>query len=105
MDVNLPDGNGISLCRELKQKHKIKQPILFLTARGLLKDKLDAFESGAVDYMVKPFSMQELLARIKNLLMSLVLVAITSVGTSSVLITEIQLFTNMTGGSFIVIIP
>lgn len=67
MDVNLPDGNGISLCRELKQKHKIKQPILFLTARGVLKDKLDAFDSGAVDYMVKPFSMQELLARIKAL--------------------------------------
>ncbi|MBA6389512.1 response regulator transcription factor [Colwellia sp. BRX10-3] len=67
MDVNLPDGNGISLCRELKQEHKIKQPILFLTARGVLADKLKAFESGAVDYMVKPFSMQELLARIKAL--------------------------------------
>jgi len=67
MDVNLPDGNGISLCRELKQDHNIKQPILFLTARGVLKDKLEAFESGAVDYMVKPFSMQELSARIKAL--------------------------------------
>lgn len=67
MDVNLPDGNGISLCRELKQKHNIKQPILFLTARSVLEDKLLAFESGAVDYMVKPFSMQELSARIKAL--------------------------------------
>jgi DNA-binding response OmpR family regulator len=67
LDVNLPDGNGISLCRELKLEHKIKQPILFLTARGVLKDKLEAFESGAVDYMVKPFSMQELCARIKAL--------------------------------------
>lgn len=67
MDVNLPDGNGISLCKELKQKHNIKQPILFLTARGMLEDKLDAFESGAIDYMVKPFSMQELLARITAL--------------------------------------
>lgn len=67
MDVNLPDGNGISLCRELKQEHNIKQPILFLTARGVLEDKLEAFESGAVDYMVKPFSMQELHARIKAL--------------------------------------
>jgi DNA-binding response OmpR family regulator len=67
MDVNLPDGNGISLCRELKQDYKIKQPILFLTARGVLADKLEAFESGAVDYMVKPFSMQELSARIKAL--------------------------------------
>jgi len=67
MDVNLPDGNGIAFCRELKQKHKIKQPILFLTARGMLEDKLKAFDSGAVDYMVKPFSMQELAARIKAL--------------------------------------
>lgn len=67
MDVNLPDGDGISLCRELKQEYNIKQPILFLTARGLLEDKLEAFESGAVDYMIKPFSMQELHARIKAL--------------------------------------
>jgi DNA-binding response OmpR family regulator len=67
MDVNLPDGNGISLCRELKQEYNIKQPILFLTARCVLTDKLNAFESGAVDYMVKPFSMQELSARIKAL--------------------------------------
>jgi DNA-binding response OmpR family regulator len=67
MDVNLPDGNGIALCRELKQEHNIKQPILFLTARGVLEDKLEAFESGAVDYMIKPFSMQELSARIKAL--------------------------------------
>lgn len=67
MDVNLPDGNGISLCRELKQEHNIKQPILFLTARGVLADKLRAFESGAIDYMVKPFSMEELSARIKAL--------------------------------------
>jgi len=67
MDINLPDGNGIALCKELKQEYKVKQPILFLTARGLLADKLDAFESGAVDYMMKPFSMQELSARIKAL--------------------------------------
>jgi DNA-binding response OmpR family regulator len=67
MDVNLPDGNGIQLCRELKQESQIKQPILFLTAKGLLEDKLEAFDSGAVDYMVKPFSMQELCARIKAL--------------------------------------
>ena len=67
MDVNLPDGNGIDLCRELKQQYNIKQPILFLTARGELEDKLQAFDSGAVDYMVKPFSMPELCARIKAL--------------------------------------
>lgn len=67
MDINLPDGNGIELCRQLKQSGNIKQPVLFLSARGQLNDKLQAFESGAVDYMVKPFSMQELHARIKAL--------------------------------------
>lgn len=67
LDINLPDGNGIELCKELKQTNQLPQPILFLTARGALTDKLNAFESGAVDYMVKPFSMAELHARIKAL--------------------------------------
>lgn len=67
MDINLPDGNGIDLCRQLKRDYQIQQPILFLTAKGLLEDKLQAFESGAVDYMVKPFSMEELHARVKAL--------------------------------------
>ena len=67
MDINLPDGNGIHLCRELIEAHHIRQPILFLSARGTEPDKLAAFESGAIDFMVKPFSMLELEARIRNI--------------------------------------
>lgn len=61
---NLPDSDGISLCRELKSTLGLEQPILFLTASGTLADKLLGFEAGAVDYIVKPFEPAELLARI-----------------------------------------
>ncbi len=64
LDVNLPGQNGITLCRALKQAGGLRSPILFLTARAGLEDKLQAFEAGAVDYMVKPFAPAELLARV-----------------------------------------
>ncbi|AKC88319.1 hypothetical protein WQ53_09555 [Pseudoxanthomonas suwonensis] len=63
LDVNLPDQDGLSLCRSLKREHGLRAPVLFLTARGALEDKLGAFDSGAVDYVVKPFAPAELLAR------------------------------------------
>lgn len=63
LDVNLPDESGLSLCRSLKQDGGLRCPVLFLTARGALDDKLTAFDAGAVDYMVKPFAPAELLAR------------------------------------------
>jgi DNA-binding response OmpR family regulator len=66
LDVQLPDGNGIALCRELKARG-LRSPVLFLTARGSLQDKLSGFDAGGVDYMVKPFEPAELLARIKAL--------------------------------------
>lgn len=66
MDVQLADGEGISLCAELKSAG-LRTPVLFLTARGHLEDKLRAFEAGAVDYVVKPFAAAELLARIRAL--------------------------------------
>ena len=62
-DVNLPDQNGMALCRSLKREGGMRAPVLFLTARGSLDDKLAAFAAGAVDYMVKPFAPAELLAR------------------------------------------
>lgn len=65
LDVNLPDGDGLALCRSLKQSGGLRSPVLFLTARGALDDKLEAFEAGAVDYMVKPFAPSELLARVR----------------------------------------
>ncbi len=66
LDVQLPDGNGIDLCRGLKHQG-LRSPVLFLTARGALDDKLRGFDAGGVDYMVKPFAPAELLARIRAL--------------------------------------
>ncbi|MFC0682587.1 response regulator transcription factor [Lysobacter korlensis] len=66
LDVQLPDGNGVALCRELKDRG-LRSPVLFLTARGALEDKLRGFDAGGIDYMVKPFAPTELLARIKAL--------------------------------------
>ena len=63
LDVNLPDQDGLSLCQALKREGGLRAPVLFLTARGALEDKLRAFDSGAADYMVKPFAPAELLAR------------------------------------------
>lgn len=66
IDIGLPDGNGISLYRELTAEKKI--PAIFLTARDEEKDMIEAFETGADDYVVKPFSMRVLLKRIEVVL-------------------------------------
>jgi DNA-binding response OmpR family regulator len=63
LDVMLPDGDGVSLCRELRAQG-MQQPIIMLTARGEEMDKLQGFEGGADDYIVKPFGLRELLARV-----------------------------------------
>lgn len=67
LDINLPGKNGLSLCRTFRE-HDKQLPILMLTALSEVDDKLDAFNSGADDYLVKPFHMKELLARIEVLL-------------------------------------
>jgi two-component system, OmpR family, copper resistance phosphate regulon response regulator CusR len=66
LDVILPKITGLELCRELRSKN-IKTPILMLTALGSLEDKLQGFEQGADDYLVKPFEIKELIARIHAL--------------------------------------
>ena len=63
LDVMLPDGDGIELCRRLRMQG-FEPPIILLTARGQELDKVVGLESGADDYVVKPFSLRELLARI-----------------------------------------
>lgn len=63
LDVMLPDGDGVDLCRDLRA-HGLRQPIIMLTARGEEIDKVQGFEGGADDYIVKPFGLRELLARI-----------------------------------------
>lgn len=63
LDIELPDGDGRDLCRSLRSSG-FSKPIIMLTARASLDDKLAGFDAGAVDYMVKPFAPAELQARI-----------------------------------------
>jgi DNA-binding response OmpR family regulator len=63
-DVMLPKMDGISLAKRVREKDK-NIPILFLTAKSMVEDKLDGFHAGADDYITKPFSMEELLCRIE----------------------------------------
>jgi len=67
LDIILPGIDGITLCRELRDR-KFKIPILLLTAKNSNEDKVNAFDAGADDYLVKPFNVPELLARIRALL-------------------------------------
>jgi DNA-binding response OmpR family regulator len=64
MDINLPYKNGYVLCREFRDQNK-KIPIIMLSAAGEIHDKVEAFNIGADDYMVKPFHFVELFARVK----------------------------------------
>jgi two-component system copper resistance phosphate regulon response regulator CusR len=66
LDVLVPHINGLELCSIIREKDK-SIPILMLTALGTTENKLKGFESGADDYLVKPFEFEELLARIKAL--------------------------------------
>jgi len=63
LDVNMPYRDGYSLAKKIRQKSDVV-PILFLTAKSLEEDKLKGFSAGGDDYIVKPFSMKELLSRI-----------------------------------------
>ena len=64
LDLMLPDADGFSLCQEIRATG-IKTPVCMLTARDSLEDKLEGFRSGADDYLTKPFSIEELVARLK----------------------------------------
>lgn len=66
LDVMLPDGDGFHLARKIKRENDI--PILFLTARSSESDRITGFEIGADDYVVKPFSMRELVLRVRSIL-------------------------------------
>ncbi|MBI4308957.1 MAG: response regulator transcription factor [Candidatus Omnitrophica bacterium] len=67
LDLMLPKLDGLSLCRKLRNE-KIKVPILMLSAKGTVKDKVNGLDSGAEDYLAKPFAFEELLARVRVLL-------------------------------------
>lgn len=67
LDLLLPGLDGLGLCRQLRQAGRTRVPVLMLTAKDLLSDKIEGFEAGADDYLVKPFSLAELDARLKAL--------------------------------------
>lgn len=67
LDLMLPGMDGIAVCRNVRQAGHTRVPILMLTAKDLLTDKVEGFEAGADDYLVKPFSLIELDARLKAL--------------------------------------
>ena len=68
LDLMLPGMDGITLCQRLRQDAKISTPIIMLTARDSVDDKLTGFKAGADDYLVKPFSLPELHARVEAVL-------------------------------------
>jgi len=67
LDVMMPDMSGWEVCREIRKSNE-KTPILMLTARSEIKDKVRGFDIGADDYLVKPYQAEELLARVKALM-------------------------------------
>lgn len=67
LDLMLPDGNGIDICKELKKRCP-KVPVIMLSAKDRVSDKVIGLESGADDYIVKPFETLELVARVKTCL-------------------------------------
>ncbi|MBS0576123.1 MAG: response regulator transcription factor [Proteobacteria bacterium] len=68
LDLNLPGMDGLEVCRKLRHEARKQTPVLMLTARDSLENKLDGFEAGADDYLVKPFALQEVDARLTVLL-------------------------------------
>jgi len=67
LDLMLPGMDGLSFCKKLRAEANIDKPVLMLTARDTLDDKLKGFAAGADDYLVKPFALQELHARLQAL--------------------------------------
>ncbi len=68
LDLMLPGMDGLALCRRLREEAKKATPVLMLTARDTLNDKLVGLDAGADDYLVKPFEIRELEARIRALI-------------------------------------
>jgi DNA-binding response OmpR family regulator len=67
LDVMMPNMDGYAVCKELRKRGR-DVPVLMLTAKGRIDDRVEGLDSGADDYLVKPFSLRELLARVRALL-------------------------------------
>src|SRR5258707_2381280 len=64
LDIMLPKKDGFAVCKELRE-HQIHTPIIMLTARGTVEDRVIGLDFGADDYLIKPFGLNELIARIR----------------------------------------
>lgn len=67
LDLMLPGIDGLTICRKLRKEENVHTPILILTAKGEIEDKVEGLNSGADDYLPKPFAFSELIARVKAL--------------------------------------
>ena len=67
LDINLPKMDGFNVCEKLRNEYQSQVPVLMLTARAALADKIKGFKAGAWDYLVKPFALEELMLRINAL--------------------------------------
>jgi len=67
LDIGLPGLSGLKLCETLRQQWKMQVPVIMLTARGTLEDKLEGFRTGVDDYLVKPIALAELHCRLEAL--------------------------------------
>ncbi|MEW6088553.1 MAG: response regulator transcription factor [bacterium] len=67
LDLMLPDMDGVSLCRKLREE-KFRKPIIMLTAKSRVEDKVKGLDAGANDYLTKPFAFEEFLARVRALM-------------------------------------
>jgi DNA-binding response OmpR family regulator len=67
LDIMMPGKDGIEVCRDLRSKH-IRTPIMMLTAKDTVEDRVRGLDSGADDYLIKPFAFSELMARVRALL-------------------------------------
>ena len=68
LDVMLPGEDGYSFCQYLREELALDMPVIFMTARDQLEDKLEGFDRGGDDYIVKPFALPELVARVSALI-------------------------------------
>jgi DNA-binding response OmpR family regulator len=68
LDLNLPDGDGFDVCRHISRRETPTPRVIMVTARGSVDDRIDGLDHGADDYLVKPFSLAELSARVRALL-------------------------------------
>jgi DNA-binding response OmpR family regulator len=68
LDIMLPGMDGLTLCRKLRQEARVHTPVIMLTARDSVDDKLAGFKAGSDDYLVKPFALSELQARVEAVL-------------------------------------